>query len=165
MTKEELLLYLEETRKGFLDSVARLTEEQMYTRIAPDEWTVAEILAHLPVAERHLLGQARAVYTEGLEEIRFMSRDERQTAAERSQQMVPPQMVNDMIGARRQTLKFIDGLTDIDLDKPTSHRKLGPMTLGSVLRTIGYHESDHEQHVRRLRDAMAAAPGEASPQN
>jgi hypothetical protein len=156
MTKEEIRSYLEETRRGFLDSLAHLTEDQIYRRAEPGEWSVAEILAHLPVGERHIRAQAEAIVETGAATFLFLSPQEREESAARAQEMVPPQMINDLIGARRQTLALLDRLETADLDKTAEHERLGVMTVGAIIRAIGRHENDHEQQVRRLRQQMEA---------
>lgn len=156
MTKDELRRYLDENRKGLLDSIAHLTEEQMCRRVEPGEWSVAEILAHLPVAERHILGQAMAVHSAGAESMAFLTPEKRHESAARAHEMAPPQMVNDMMDARRQTLTFLDSLAEADLDKSASNAEYGTLTLGQIIGAISYHERDHRRQIQRLREKIEA---------
>jgi hypothetical protein len=121
----------------------------------PEEWSVAEILAHLPVAERHIRGQAEAVQQQTAVEIASLPRPEQQESAARAQEMVPPQIIHDMTGARWQTLKFLDSLTQVDLEKVGTHERYGVMTVGAIIGRIAHHEEDHTQQIHRLRDKMA----------
>jgi uncharacterized damage-inducible protein DinB len=161
MTKEELRRRLDETRKQLLDAISQLTEEQMYRRVETGEWSVAEILAHLPNAERWLRSQAEAVRQREGARIRFLSEQERQESAGQAHRMVPPQIIHDLIGARWQTTKFLDSLTAADLDKTGVHSQIGAMTIAAIIEVIGRHEADHTRQVLRLRQKMevSSIPG------
>jgi len=161
MTKEELRRRLDETRKQLLDAISQLTEEQMYRRVETGEWSVAEILAHLPNAERWLRSQAEAVRQREGARIRFLSEQERQESAGQALRMVPPQIIHDLIGARWQTTKFLDSLTAADLDKAGVHSQIGAMTVAAIIEAIGRHEGDHTRQVLRLRQKMevSSIPG------
>ena len=161
MTKEELRRRLDETRKQLLDAISQLTEEQMYRRVETGEWSVAEILAHLPNAERWLRSQAEAVRQREGARIRFLSEQERQESAGQAHRMVPPQIIHDLIGARWQTTKFLDSLTAAELDKAGVHSQIGAMTIAAIIEVIGRHEGDHTRQVLRLRQKMkvSSIPG------
>jgi len=161
MTKEELRRRLDETRKQLLDAISQFTEEQMYRRVETGEWSVAEILAHLPNAERWLRSQAEAIRQREGARIRFLSEQERQESAGQAHRMVPPQIIHDLIGARWQTRKFLDSLTAADLDKTGAHSQIGAMAIAAVIEAIGRHEADHTRQVLRLRQKMeiSSIPG------
>ena len=158
MTKEELRRRLDETRKQLLDAISQLTEEQMYRRVETGEWSVAEILAHLPNAERWLRSQAEAVRQREEARIRFLSEQERQESAGQAHRMMPPQIIHDLIGARWQTTKFLDSLTAAELDKAGVHSQIGAMTIAAIIEVIGRHEADHTRQVLRLRQKMEVSP-------
>jgi len=161
MTKEELRRRLDETRKQLLDAISQLTEEQMCRRVETGEWSVAEILAHLPNAERWLRSQAEAVREKEGTRIRFLSEQERQESAGQAHRMVPPQIIHDLIGTRWQTTKFLDSLTAAELDKAGVHSQIGAMTIAAIIEVIGRHEGDHTRQVLRLRQKMevSSIPG------
>jgi len=158
MTKEELQRRLDETRKQLLDAISQLTEEQMYRRVETGEWSVAEILAHLPNAEQWLRSQAETVRQREGARIRFLSEQERQESAGQAHRMVPPQIIHDLIGARWQTTKLLDSLTAAELDKAGVHSQIGAMTVAAIIETISRHEGDHTRQVLRLRQKMEVSP-------
>ena len=156
MTKAELRRRLDETRRQLLDAVSQLTEEQMYRRVETGEWSVAETLAHLSTAERWLRSQAEAVrQAEGVS-MRFLLEEERQESAKRAQRMVPPQIIHDLIGARRQTTELLDSLTAAELNKAGVHDQIGARTIAAIIEAIGRHEADHTLQLLRLRQKMEA---------
>src|SRR5947207_2337208 len=54
-TKEELLKYMQQTRKDFEKSVKGLSDAQLNFKAAPDRWSVKEVSEHIALAE-DLLG-------------------------------------------------------------------------------------------------------------
>src|SRR5437660_6173132 len=53
-TKEELLKYMQQTRKDFEKSVKGLSEAQLNFKAAPDKWSVKEVSEHIALAESYL---------------------------------------------------------------------------------------------------------------
>jgi hypothetical protein len=49
--KDRALQYLESTKKGVLDATKGLSDPQWNFKIAPDRWSVAEVMEHLAAAE------------------------------------------------------------------------------------------------------------------
>jgi len=54
--KDRALQYLESTKKGVLDATKGLSDAQWNFKIAPDRWSVAEVMEHLAAAEDMLRG-------------------------------------------------------------------------------------------------------------
>ena len=54
--RKELIKYLNETRKNFLDAIKGLSEAQWKFKSAPDRWSVAEVAEHIAVSEETLMG-------------------------------------------------------------------------------------------------------------
>ena len=53
-TKEELLKYMQQTRKDFEKSVKGLSDAQLNFKAAPDKWSVKEVSEHIALAESFL---------------------------------------------------------------------------------------------------------------
>jgi hypothetical protein len=62
-TKEELLKYMQQTRKDFEKSVKGLSEAQLNFKAAPDKWSVKEVSEHIALAESFLGDAAQKVMT------------------------------------------------------------------------------------------------------
>lgn len=54
--RKELIKYLDETRKNFLDEIKGLSDAQWKFKSAPDRWSVAEVAEHIAVSEETLMG-------------------------------------------------------------------------------------------------------------
>ncbi len=54
--RNEVIKYLNETRKNFLAEIKGLSEAQWKFKAAPDRWSVAEVAEHIAVSEETLMG-------------------------------------------------------------------------------------------------------------
>jgi hypothetical protein len=54
--REHATKYLEKTREGYLHTAHSLSHEQLQYKPAPDRWSVAEVLEHIIIVERRVLG-------------------------------------------------------------------------------------------------------------
>jgi hypothetical protein len=154
LTTERLRMYLDTTREDLFEAIRGLTEEQMRRRPGEGQWSVAELLAHLPVSERHIIAQARAVCTQRDTTIEFLSDQERAEAAARGRRLPPPALIHDMVAARWETTSFLVGLRPREMSRCGRHEKLGKLTVLQVLGAISYHEREHVGQVRAVRQAL-----------
>ena len=79
--KERIRRALESARPTLFEAIAGLTEEQMRRRPGPGRWSVAEVMAHLPVWEAHVLREAGSLREEAGRAITFPSQSERGEAS------------------------------------------------------------------------------------
>lgn len=122
----------------------------MYRRVEAGRPTIAEVLAHLPRAERALRAEAEAVARGERRTLTFPSPEQEREWAAEAERMVPPQMVNDLVGARWQTLRFLDSLKSADLSK-TGEAPGSTLTVAEVIRRISAQEDEHAGEIMRLR--------------
>jgi len=156
VNKNEIIGHYDMTRRRLFDAVTGLTEEQMRWRPSPEEWSVAEILAHLPVCERRIRLQASTVCQRPGSEIAFLSEPERQEAAARAMELPPPAIIHDLVAARRETLQFLEDLPPGELAKRGRHPQFGEMTVDLILGAISFHEREHAEQIERLREKLGA---------
>lgn len=57
--REDATKYLEKTREGYLHTARSLSREQLQYKPAPDRWSVAEVLEHIIIVERRVLGSIK----------------------------------------------------------------------------------------------------------
>ncbi|MCU1285549.1 MAG: hypothetical protein JWO13_1899 [Acidobacteriales bacterium] len=60
-TKDELLAYMQQTRKDFMKSVKGLSDAQLNFKAAPDKWSVKEVSEHIALSEDLLGGMSKNV--------------------------------------------------------------------------------------------------------
>jgi len=148
--KGQLRDLLEGARRHLFDSISRLTEEQMYRRVEAGRPSIAEVLAHLPQAERAMRAEAEAVARGERRPVTLPSPEQEREWAAAAERMVPPQIVNDLVGARWRTLRFLDSLRSADLSK-TGEASGSTLTVAEIIRRISVHEDEHAGEILRLR--------------
>lgn len=151
--KRQLKDLLAATRKRLFASISRLTEEQMYRRVEAGEPSIAEVLAHLPPVERAMRSEAEAIAKGERRSITLPSSEQEREWARLAERMVPPQIVNDLAGARWQTLRFLDSVRSSDLMKKGESAE-SVLSVAEIVRLIAAHEDEHAGQIRRLRQKM-----------
>lgn len=54
--REHATKYLEKTRESYLHTARSLSRDQLQYKPAPDRWSIAEVLEHIIIVERRVLG-------------------------------------------------------------------------------------------------------------
>jgi hypothetical protein len=152
--KEEIRRRLEKARTGLFEAIGGLTEEQMRRRPGPGRWSVAEVMAHLPVWERQVLRQADSLRQMAGLPVVFPSQAEREEAAGRGRRLPPPGIVHDLVAARWETLTFLGRLTARELDRRGRHQEEGDLTVAGLLAAIAGYEEEQVARIQRLREEL-----------
>jgi hypothetical protein len=161
--KEEIRRRLEGARAGLFEAIGGLTEEQMRRHPGPGRWSLAEVMAHLPVWERQVLRQADSLrQTAGLLVV-FPSQAEREEAAGRGRRLPPPGIVHDLVAARWETLAFLERLTARELDRRGRRQETGELTVARLLAAIAEYEDEQVVRIQRLREEMGLPAGQDGP--
>lgn len=120
----------------------------------PYPWTVRDLLAHFVSAEEGLLQLARDVAAGGTGAPKDFDYDAFNAAEQRRLAGVPAErLLADLMAARQQTISWVAGLTDADLDRRGYHPALGEVTLETFLNAVYGHQLMH------MRDLMTALGG------
>jgi hypothetical protein len=159
--KAEIRRRLEEARSKLFEAITGLTEEQMRRRPGPGRWSVAEIMAHLPVWERQLLRQADSLRGATGRTVTFPSQAEREEAAGRGQRLPPPGIVHDLVAARWNTLSFLEQLSARDLNQRGYSDERGDLTVAQILVIIAEHEEEQAAQIQQLREELGLPVTEA----
>ena len=159
--KEGIRRRLEKARARLFEAIGGLTEEQMRRRPGPGRWSVAEVMAHLPVWERQVLRQADSLRQMAGLTVVFPSQAEREEAAGRGRLLPPPGIVHDLVGARYETLTFLGRLTARELDRRGHHQEEGHLTVASILAAVAGYEEEQVVRIQRLREELGLPVREA----
>jgi hypothetical protein len=161
--KEEIRRGLEKTRTKLFEAIGGLTEEQMRRRPGPSRWSVAEIMAHLPVWERQVLRQAESTPQTGGGTVVLPSRSEREEAAARGRRLPPPGIVHDLVAARWETLTLLERLTARDLAGGGGRQEQDGPRVARILTTIVEYEEEQAGRIQRLRDELGLPHRQPGP--
>jgi len=161
--KEEIGSRLGRARAGLFQAIGGLTEEQMRRRPGPDSWSVAEVMAHLPVWERQVLRQADSLRKTAGQSVVFPSQAEQEEAAGRGRRLPPPGIVHDLVAARWETRAFLERLTARELDRRGRSQAADDLTVAQLLTAIAEYEEEQVVRIQRLREEMGLPVGRGGP--
>jgi len=161
--KEEIRRRLEKARTRLFEAIGGLSEDQMRRRPGPGRWSVAEVMAHLPVWERQVLRQADSLRQMAGLRVIFPSEAEREEAAGRGRRLPPPGIVHDLVAARWETLTFLERLTARELDRRGHYQEERDPTVAWILTAIAEYEEEQAARIQRLREELGLPIRQAGP--
>jgi len=159
MTKQEIRSALETSRAALLDGIDGLSPEQLLKPKAVGEWSVRDILQHLSLWEAELVRLLvhvdqgrRAVGESFVPHPDFDSLNARWHAETQDRPL--ERVLEDFHGVRRQTLRWVDELSEDDLRRIRREAWLHNQPLARWIAEYSYeHEAEHLQAVRAWRQA------------
>ena len=123
-----------------------LTDEQLRAPLAPDEWSPAEVLAHLRAADD--IQSIRAYMILARDEPPLPAFDERAWVAVAGYLTLDPRASLDLYFRRRLELgRMLREAAPADFERVGMHETLGRLTLTALLERLARHE---EEHVAQL---------------
>jgi len=137
-----------QTLRSFLEG---LNDDDWTRPTGCDPWTVRDMLAHLVGAEISQHGLIQ-MWLDGNTAMHPEFDIDRWNAGQlrRRQGRSVPQLLDDLTDARQETLKFLDHLSEDELDIVGEHPFLGPDTrIEKVIRGIYRHEHLHLDDIRK----------------
>lgn len=167
----ELVEFAEGQRAALLVAVAAVPEDRREERVAPECWSVAEVLEHLHRVERGMIRlseyalqqvKQRGVGPEASDEsllgaldaFQLSRRTTRIPAPERvmpSGQYTAAQMLAKLGESRHTLLALLPALDGFALGEITfPHPLLGPLDLYQWLLFLGQHEARHTDQIQEI---------------
>lgn len=119
--------------------VEAVPEDLLLRPPAPGEWSAADCLAHLLVAERHVFGARLRAVLAGGDIVAFDPSQPREPEPERT----PAERAAALGAARAEHLAVLGGLTPADLDRTGRHADYGPIALRVILNAWTAHDLQH----------------------
>jgi uncharacterized damage-inducible protein DinB len=120
-------------------TVEAAPEELLGRAPAPGEWSAADCLNHLLLAERTVFGKRLRAILEGRELVTFDPNESRDPEPERT----PREVAMELAAERRENLAVLSGVTEADLDRSSPHPEYGMVALRSVLNAWAAHDLQH----------------------
>ncbi|HUH97523.1 MAG TPA: DinB family protein [Anaerolineales bacterium] len=114
-------------------------------------WTIRSILAHLMASERALVGlfesirQGGAGVPEDFVIDRYNASQQEKTKA-----LTPADLLDQYKAVRAETLTWLSGIPDSDLEKTGRHPFLGITTLREMVKMVYIHNQTHYRDLRRV---------------
>jgi uncharacterized protein (TIGR03083 family) len=150
--KAKLRAELAEGRETLLSAIDALSSEDWDRPTSNPEWTAREILAHISQAGPGLLGRMRR-FVAGTSALPpgfdLNIWNTRQVAKQKGADIST--MVATLTDSRRETLTFLDELSDDQLDLRGWHASGQEMSLADMFEIMARHESTHAADILTAR--------------
>jgi DinB family protein len=167
-TKEELLKYMEETRRNFLNSVKGLSEAQLKFKPAPDRWSVMEVSEHIARSEDFLGDAAMKMMSTPLAEKKspMAGNDDKLVAAlnDRSKKFQAPEPLKptgkwatetDIISAfnasRDKHEEFVKNTPESDLRAHLQAGPAGDLDAHEWMLFMAAHSARHTKQIEEVK--------------
>ena len=139
---------LRSARDAVLASIERVTEEEAHQIPAPDEWTVAQLLAHIAEIQSFWMEWAYMIIQQDDPQITrsAVENDERAAAVEDHSHdglLVLERMVRE---ANDEAVAATGRIAPGDLGRP-GHREANPMTVAGVVEYLAGHVKLHADQI------------------
>jgi uncharacterized damage-inducible protein DinB len=122
-------------------------------RPTPDDWCVADVVAHLGYIEPRYLARLRRIVEQENPYEPSMHPDVGAHDLAR-----PLSELFDEFSARRaETLEFLSGLSQRDWGRPLVHQTYGPSKLRDQVQGLVTHDNDHLGQIVTLRERLELA--------
>lgn len=151
----DLLYRLEAGRRELLEACLGLTDAQYRQRPGPEEWSVLEVLAHLPDAARGWLANVERMRREANPVLARFD-DAAWKAAHADVNAWPAERVFDALRTvHAETLRVVASLAEEDLARPGVGAR-GPTTVRDLIARYAGHDVNHANQIREIRRALGA---------
>lgn len=149
---------LRNARSELLTVCQDVLDADLRRRPADGEWSVIELLAHMPDVDRYYLSQAQKL--RDVPGHTFVYFDEEAWARENADAIDrdPRDVRLAMAAAHDEVVRWARSLTPEELDRAGSHPRRDTISVREMLERITNHDRRHTEQVRAIRRALAPAP-------
>jgi len=153
MSVIDLLYRLESGRRELLEACLGLSDAQIRQRPGAGEWSVLEVLAHLPDADHGWVQSVQRMLTEDNPTLARFD-DAAWKAAHADVNQWPVERVfAELRSAHQEALTQVVGLTEAGLTRPGVGAR-GPVTVQELITRYAGHDVNHANQVREIRAAL-----------
>jgi hypothetical protein len=145
------------TARRWLDLTAAVPDDLLERPAVAGEWSAVDCLRHLLQADRHVFPSRVQQFLAGDEELGRIDPSTIPTIEERTAR----EMADAFARAREENVRLIGGLRPEDLERTARSLRLGPISLGMLLRQWALHDLEHlVQAERALFQGVLVESGE-----
>ena len=150
---EDIVEELKESQTQLLNSVGQLSEENAHLVPAPDEWTVAQLLAHIAEIQEFWTAKAILMTKEDRPEITRNSVENdirEQTVINKAGSRIP-ELLAQCQSIHETTIMTLRSISPSDLQKPGFRGENNPVTVIEVLHSLVGHINEHIEQIKRTK--------------
>jgi uncharacterized damage-inducible protein DinB len=116
----------------------------------PDEWSIADVVAHLGYIEPLYLARLRRIVEQDNPFEPYLGPD--RSAHDLTRPL--SDLLQQFILRRAETVVFLQGLQQGDWARRVTHATMGPGRLRDHVQMLVEHDSDHLQQIVTLREQL-----------
>jgi len=137
----------------FIEFFSSLTEAQWHAEVYTEgtTWSVREVLAHFVTSERGLLELFEQIRQGGSGSPDDFSIDRYNASQqEKSRLLTPSELITQYRSVRADSVKWVSGLSDEDLEVKGRHPFLGETVLREMVKMLYIHNQIHYRDVKKV---------------
>lgn len=160
-----MLVHSQSVRAELVNEVQNMTDEQLNQKPSQDVWCPAQILQHLYLMERVIIGGIKQVLMSG--EKREATEKPLELVIDRSRKVPAPEnlkpgdgpfqketLLSKLEESRRELINFTETAPEHMLNEQAmKHPHLGDLSLKQWVEFIGYHEKRHLLQITEVKSA------------
>jgi hypothetical protein len=151
MSRRELLMNsLQATVHDLIRNLRTIDEAAARQAPTPDEWSIADVVAHLGYIEPPYLARLRRIVEQDNPFEPFLHPDRSAHDLTRSLN----DLLQQFILRRAETVVFLQGLEQSDWARRVTHETMGAGRLRDHVQMLIEHDSDHLQQIVTLREQL-----------
>jgi uncharacterized damage-inducible protein DinB len=145
---------MRESRGRLVEQIGGLADEALRTRPDAEEWSIVEVLAHLPDVDHHWLAQALAIPDDP--EHLFVHFDDDRWKRDHPDVRGEPvdAVLQAMHVAHDIVLTSLTQLSDADLQRTARHPRGIPYTVRDVFLRYPVHDDNHAEQIAGIRSRL-----------
>ena len=139
---------LRAARDAVLSAIEGISEPEALEIPAPNEWTVAQVVAHITELQTFWIDRAVLITKEDDPQIArtAVESDQRINAVTDHSQDSVADLTRQLNAANDQVVAVVGGIDPNGLDRP-GHREENPITAGGVIRYVAGHIRTHADQI------------------
>jgi hypothetical protein len=151
MSRRSVLIEsLQATPRDLARMLARVADADGLWRPAPEEWCLADVVAHLAYIEPLYLARLRRVVEQDNPLEPYLHPDASAHDLARSL----PELLEEFVRRRAETVVFLSGLDQRDWGRPLVHETIGSTKLRDQVQELVSHDNAHLEQVVALREKL-----------
>jgi len=156
MEEKDAVTVQRETASRLTQLIGRIPADKLANRLAPDKWSVSEILAHLAEAEISSFCRYRQMLEHNGSTIIPFDQDLWYRIGDYPSR--PPRESLELFRLLREAnLRMFEKLTPDQWQMGGNHTERGPMTIADLARQIAGHDINHLAQVEKLLGAEGSS--------
>ncbi len=150
--KEKLRASLERSMARFREVAVQLSDEQWNRLVTGDEgWVARDVVGHLMTAERGMIFNAKrsaaGIETTLPDDFDLDRYNQGQARKQADKSVI--QLMAELNQVRAATLSFLDELSEEQMNLPTVHPIVKPITVAGIFKVIAIHQTQHAEEVEK----------------